>query len=412
MKKILLLLLALPLFSFGQENNLYHITDTNFLAFLQEVHPEVIVNDSLDVITATVLTSLHCHNREIENLDGLQYFTSLQDLVLASNQLTVLPELPDGLIELHCASNQLTVLPELPDGLSYLNCSSNPLTVLPELPDGLANLHCASNQLTVLPELPDGLTYFNCGSNPLTVLPELPDGLTYLNCSSNPLTVLPELPDGLTYLYCASNQLTVLPELPETLNTIALDATEIECVQYYPEQLEEQLGGYPICIEGCIDSSYYNFSDTVQVDDGTCYPFITGCTDSTAYNYPELIGDEFVDVNTTDGSCISFQYMVDSLAQLNTIALDSISGLQVELETWNTSIELTEGWNMIGYGCSNPTDLVVAMYAYEGFILIMKDNNGQVYMPEFGFNGIGDLTPGYGYQLKVTDYILDFNICE
>jgi len=104
--------------------------------------------------------------------------------------------------------------------------------------------------------------------------------------------------------------------------------------------------------------------------------------------------------------------MVDSLAQLNTIALDSISGLQVELETWNTSIELTEGWNMIGYGCSNPTDLVVAMYAYEGFILIMKDNNGQVYMPEFGFNGIGDLTPGYGYQLKVTDYILDFNICE
>jgi len=352
MKKILLLLLALPLFSFGQENNLYHITDTNFLAFLQEVHPEVIVNDSLDVITATVLTSLHCHNREIENLDGLQYFTSLQDLVLASNQLTVLPELPDGLIELHCASNQLTVLPELPDGLSYLNCSSNPLTVLPELPDGL------------------------------------------------------------TYLYCASNQLTVLPELPETLNTIALDATEIECVQYYPEQLEEQLGGYPICIEGCIDSSYYNFSDTVQVDDGTCYPFITGCTDSTAYNYPELIGDEFVDVNTTDGSCISFQYMVDSLAQLNTIALDSISGLQVELETWNTSIELTEGWNMIGYGCSNPTDLVVAMYAYEGFILIMKDNNGQVYMPEFGFNGIGDLTPGYGYQLKVTDYILDFNICE
>ena len=352
MKKILLLLLTLPLFSFGQENNLYHITDTNFLAFLQEVHPEVIVNDSLDVITATVLTSLHCPNREIENLDGLQYFTSLTDL--------------------SCYNNQLTVLPELPDGLTDLNCCINQLTVLPELPDGLTNLICGVNQLTVLPELPDGLTL----------------------------------------LFCESNQLTVLPELPETLNTIALDATEIECVQYYPEQLEEQLGGYPICIEGCIDSSYYNFSDTVQVDDGTCYPFITGCTDSTAYNYPELIGDEFVDVNTTDGSCISFQYMVDSLAQLNTIALDSISGLQVELETWNTSIELTEGWNMIGYGCSNPTDLVVAMYAYEGFILIMKDNNGQVYMPEFGFNGIGDLTPGYGYQLKVTDYILDFNICE
>jgi len=33
-------------------------------------------------------------------------------------------------------------------------------------------------------------------------------------------------------------------------------------------------------------------------------------------------------------------------------------------------------------------------------------------MPEFGFNGIGDFTSGQGYQLKVTDYILDLNICE
>ena len=33
-------------------------------------------------------------------------------------------------------------------------------------------------------------------------------------------------------------------------------------------------------------------------------------------------------------------------------------------------------------------------------------------MPEFSFNRIGDLTLGHGYQIKVTDYILDFNICE
>jgi len=104
--------------------------------------------------------------------------------------------------------------------------------------------------------------------------------------------------------------------------------------------------------------------------------------------------------------------MVDSLAQLNTIALDSISGLQVELETWKSFIELSEGWNMVGYGCPTTADIEEVLYMYEEYIMIMKDNNGSVYMPEFGFNGIGDLTPGYGYQLKVTDYILDFNICE
>ena len=33
-------------------------------------------------------------------------------------------------------------------------------------------------------------------------------------------------------------------------------------------------------------------------------------------------------------------------------------------------------------------------------------------MPEFGFNGIGDLTPGYGYQIKVTEEINGFSLCD
>ena len=34
-------------------------------------------------------------------------------------------------------------------------------------------------------------------------------------------------------------------------------------------------------------------------------------------------------------------------------------------------------------------------------ISIVKDNNANVYWPEWGFNGIGDLIPGQGYQLKI-----------
>ena len=67
---------------------------------------------------------------------------------------------------------------------------------------------------------------------------------------------------------------------------------------------------------------------------------------------------------------------------------------------------------MIGFSCPEEKVATDAMIDIVDEILIMKDNNGSVYMPEFGFNGIGDLTPGHGYQLKVTDYILDFNICE
>jgi len=41
--------------------------------------------------------------------------------------LSVLPELPKGLIKLFCDNNQLSVLPELPKGLTYLNCRHNQL---------------------------------------------------------------------------------------------------------------------------------------------------------------------------------------------------------------------------------------------------------------------------------------------
>ena len=34
--------------------------------------------------------------------------------------------------------------------------------------------------------------------------------------------------------------------------------------------------------------------------------------------------------------------------------------------------------------------------------------NADVYWPEFGFNGIGDFTPGYGYQLKLGSNILGY----
>ena len=33
-------------------------------------------------------------------------------------------------------------------------------------------------------------------------------------------------------------------------------------------------------------------------------------------------------------------------------------------------------------------------------------------MPEFGFNGIGDFTPGYGYQIKLSEAIDSFSLCD
>ena len=46
------------------------------------------------------------------------------------------------------------------------------------------------------------------------------------------------------------------------------------------------------------------------------------------------------------------------------------------------------------------------------FIIIVKDNVGNVYLSEYSFNGICDLIGGYDYQFKITESVSDFNICD
>ena len=67
---------------------------------------------------------------------------------------------------------------------------------------------------------------------------------------------------------------------------------------------------------------------------------------------------------------------------------------------------------MFGYGCPSSIDVTEGLSNHTESISITKDNNGNVYMPEFSFNGIGDLTPGFGYQIKVTEAIEGFSLCD
>ena len=71
-------------------------------------------------------------------------------------------------------------------------------------------------------------------------------------------------------------------------------------------------------------------------------------------------------------------------------------------------IDLTSGWNIIGYTLRNPQDVVISFETVEGNLSVVKNNSGQVYWPEFGYNGIGDLLPGLGYQVLVFENHQDF----
>ena len=81
----------------------------------------------------------------------------------------------------------------------------------------------------------------------------------------------------------------------------------------------------------------------------------------------------------------------------------AVTGTYVNPE--ENPITLLAGWNMIGYLRmeSAPADLVLAELSDSGNLVIAKNYIGSAFIPEFNFNGIGDLEPGKGYQLKTNE---------
>ena len=72
---------------------------------------------------------------------------------------------------------------------------------------------------------------------------------------------------------------------------------------------------------------------------------------------------------------------------------------------------LPEGWSMFGYSCFEHVNVIAAFETITDKVQLVKDYNGNVYMPEYGFNGIGDLESNQGYQIKTSQAITGFQFC-
>ena len=87
------------------------------------------------------------------------------------------------------------------------------------------------------------------------------------------------------------------------------------------------------------------------------------------------------------------------------------------IETSNTNnppvtLDLFSGWNMIGYSCVNEETVDEALSLIINKIIIVKNNAGSVYLPEYNFNGIGVFLPNQGYQIKVSEAEIGFELCS
>ena len=160
-------------------------------------------------------------------------------------------------------------------------------------------------------------------------------------------------------------------------------------------------------ILGCIDSDYLEYNPTANYDNGSCNELkISGCMDPLFIQYNPL-------ANSDNGSCeVLIRDALSELISLYNSSDSIISELELNTESWNNSITLQEGWNMFGYGCPIQIDLVQGLSNHTDLINIVKENNGAVYMPEYNFNSIGNLIPGFGYQINVVETIEDFRLCD
>ena len=80
-----------------------------------------------------------------------------------------------------------------------------------------------------------------------------------------------------------------------------------------------------------------------------------------------------------------------------------VYGVQIQPES--SVLSFLEGWNLIAYLRVDPalTNLVFEELVDSAQLVIVKDYLGNAFLPEWGFNGIGMLESGKGYQLKVTE---------
>lgn len=91
------------------------------------------------------------------------------------------------------------------------------------------------------------------------------------------------------------------------------------------------------------------------------------------------------------------------LVKMKTDEVLIIDGTQIIPE--ENPIYLSEGWNTIAYLQLHPIDaeIVFSELTENNNLIIAKDYIGSAFLPEWGYNGIGDLETGKGYQLKVNN---------
>jgi len=130
-------------------------------------------------------------------------------------------------------------------------------------------------------------------------------------------------------------------------------------------------------------------------------------SDLTAEMFVEAIVDDVIIMKDNIGSAYLPDWDFDGIGLLNHGEGYQIKTLIEQNLLVNgefvstTNIDLSTGWNMIGVLSQSPQSIEEVLSSCTDLVVIAKDGFGVAYLPQWSFNGIGDMLPGQGYQIKM-----------
>ena len=127
-------------------------------------------------------------------------------------------------------------------------------------------------------------------------------------------------------------------------------------------------------------------------------------------SFIEPIIDDVIIVKNGQGAAYLVEYQFNAIGDLQVgqgyIVKTSqacnifLEGVFAKGELYPISLE--SGWNMIGYLKEEPESIEIIFndLVSQGALRLVKDSDGNIYLPEWSFNAIGNMEPGQGYQVK------------
>lgn len=102
-------------------------------------------------------------------------------------------------------------------------------------------------------------------------------------------------------------------------------------------------------------------------------------------------------INNIGNLTIGKAYKVNSNADVTW----SVSGSSINPSLYPLTI--SQGWSYLGYIREASADISAVMNAISTDIFLVKNLNGDTYWPAFNINNIGNMEPGVGYQINMTN---------